>query len=194
VSEGRPTSRLILPLLLAGLALILAGLAVGIVTTALFVRDAFPDAVKPIQEFDEGVLTTIEARDKPYPLVLSLVVDELDDPVPPIDVTLRTPGGDAIPTEKSSGWASIMGRNYQRVLEITPPDQGPFEILADAEGEDSTADFVITYNPDNVMRAESARSKPWWLVSGLMLAGGIAALVAAAILRASQPRSIDGLV
>lgn len=150
-----------LKLLLIALGMLIASILIAIYPSYTFVRGFVEGAMFPLEQFDSN--ETLEFRDEtPYSgYILSLDVDHPDEPLPSVHVIVNSPDGE-VRTEEMSMWAKVFGREYRRFLIIDAPPSGRFDITVECE---SSEDFLIYRNVDDVLSREIKRSTPLWIAA-----------------------------
>ncbi len=175
----RRPSRRVLFICAASLALLSIGGAA--VSTLFFVRGVFPRVGFPIVEFDEGVERTVRVPPDADAMVLWMVVDDVNDPVPPLRVDIHDASGADVRTSDADGWAKLLGRSYRRITNIHA--DGGSEIVLKVttqNAEDAgTADFAVFRHTGATLDRQSAAWMPYWLASGAVGVLAIALLFAA---------------
>lgn len=83
----------------------LAGLGLLAYAGYWFVPQVFMVLTRPTAEFDEGEVRVITPESGGRVHVLSLVIESMDDPVPPMEVRVRGLDGAAVEVSEVEGWS-----------------------------------------------------------------------------------------
>lgn len=176
-------------LLVASLVLLALGVSAFGYTGYQFLSRWIFASTRAVAEFDEGEEKTLEWDEQATPLVLMLVVESPDEPLPAMDVHARTIDGGDVQTSQLTGWAGFFGRSFKRVLRLEPnADRTPIVVavdVTDPNAVEGRADFAVFQDPEVLFNRYQARMTPWWVVGGAMVLVSVACLLAAALWRRS---------
>lgn len=156
-------------LVLAAVILCVLGISIAASPSVRFFKALYQDSVLPIAEFDANTTTLVTLPDANTRFTVMILVADLEDPMPAVDLTIES-DGTAIQTTESNVWQSIMGHHYRTVAAFTAPESLTCTITTAAE---DTADFRVFRHHTDTFQYRTNLVLPWWIGAAVPLLGGL---------------------
>ncbi|MDF1870558.1 MAG: hypothetical protein P1U30_09230 [Phycisphaerales bacterium] len=169
------------------LVLIFFAVIIAIMPTVGFVKGFTQGTLHPVAEFDSAEVFEFVDPTPYSDYYLSLAVNDRDDEVPPMDISISNQEGD-VPVRSINRWNSMMGREYKQFLTIPKQPQGILTIDIKTDRNES---MFIFRRVEHVVEYELAKARLIWFVALIPLAMGLCLLMIILIRAINDSSKVD---